>query len=61
MTTSQPSDLDRNIAHGIVGIIAGTVVGQKAGWAGFVIASIVGIMLHEALDAPLASAIAELT
>lgn len=60
MSNTPPSQSDRLISHAIVGIAAGAVVGSKKGWAGFIVAMIVTVMAHEALDAPVAGLVADL-
>lgn len=61
MAQKQPSNADRVVAHAIVGLGTGAVVGQKAGFPGFILGTLAGIIAHALLDAPLAAAIAEVT
>lgn len=60
MGNRQPSGNDRLISHALVGVVAGAAVGSQKGWPGFVVGAIVGVVTHEALDAPVAGLIADL-
>lgn len=61
MAKKQPSDADRLVAHALVGLGSGVVVGQKAGFPGFLVGAVAGVIAHVLFDAPLALALAELT
>ncbi len=61
MAGKQPSDADKLVAHGIVGVGSGLLAGQKAGVVGFVLGAALGIFAHVLLDAPLAGVIAQIT
>lgn len=60
MNTNQPSRDDRLISHAVVALASGAVVGSQKGLAGFVGGAVVGVLVHEAFDAPLADLIADL-
>jgi uncharacterized protein YcfJ len=59
MAAKQPINLDRSVAHAVVGLVAGGIVGRKAGLQGFVAAAVITVMAHVALDSPLAGLVAE--
>lgn len=61
MTNRRPTATDRTVSHLLVGLLAGAVVGQKAGIAGFIVGGLAAALLHEALDAPVAKVVADLT
>lgn len=61
MAKTQPSKTDRVVAHALVGVCTGVVFSQKAGFPGFIVGAIAGVIAHAFFDAPLAVAIAEIT
>lgn len=54
MMNQTPSSIDRVIAHFVVGLIAGKFSYKTLGAAGAVFAALVVVLVHEALDAPVA-------
>lgn len=56
----QPDPQARWLSHAVVGAAAGAAVGRNAGAVGSVVAALTTILLHEALDAPVAGVLADL-
>ena len=60
MSSHQPNKNDRLISHAAVGLLTGVAVGSQKGWPGFIVGAVVGVVAHEAFDAPMAGLIADL-
>lgn len=60
MSSRQPTNADRYIAHILVGAGAGLIVGKKTGTLGFVIAALLAATAQELFDAPIAHVVADL-
>jgi hypothetical protein len=60
MSKGKPSGNDRIVSHAVVGVVTGAAVGSQKGWPGFFIGAALGVVAHEALDAPVAGLIADL-
>lgn len=58
---NQPSRTDRIIAHAVVGVGVGALVGKRTGLWGFIVGAVVGVVVHEALDAPAAQVVADIS
>lgn len=56
----QPDPEARWLSHALVGVAVGAVVGKSAGTAGFIVAALTTMVVHEALDAPVAVVLADL-
>jgi hypothetical protein len=54
-----PDRTARWISHAAVGFAAGVLVGKKTGTGGLIVGSVAAVLLHEALDAPLAVLLSE--
>lgn len=57
--SSAPDPVARWLSHLLVGSIIGAVVVRKAGLGGFLVTAVLTGLVHEALDAPLASVLTE--
>jgi hypothetical protein len=62
MATSdgKPDGADRVVSHAAVSVGVGLLGLKLAGPLGFVAGAVLGLLAHEALDAPLAQAVADL-
>ena len=58
MTQKQPDQTARWISHALVGFAASALIGKKAGGAGAILGFVLAIIAHDALDAPVAQAVA---
>jgi hypothetical protein len=58
---SRPNSTDRIISHLIVGLAVGLLVARKAGASGLVFGALLAMGAHEALDAPMAVLVADVT
>jgi hypothetical protein len=56
----KPDGIDRAVSHAVVSVGAGLLGLRLAGPLGFVAGAVLGLVAHEALDAPLAQAVADL-
>ena len=56
----QPSQADRAVAHAIVGAAVAAVVGKQAGLLAGLASAVLAMIVHEAVDAPVAGLIADL-
>jgi uncharacterized membrane protein YeaQ/YmgE (transglycosylase-associated protein family) len=57
---SHPDPETRWLSHLIVGCAVGAVAGKHSGTAGFITTAIIGALVHEALDAPIATLLTDI-
>jgi predicted transcriptional regulator len=56
----QPDLETRWLSHLLVGCVAGAVAGKRSGVAGAVMTAIISVLVHETVDAPVATLLTDI-